>query len=703
MTENTKRPAEVADNETPLQSWKEIATYLNRTVRTVRRWENEEKLPVHRHLHQAGSSVYAYPSELDAWLATRQPAAERPGVWFRRPVSTLAMLATLVLALVSVGNSGGLTAGAAGPQSARSSGVVARQVWTGEEINLYGMVGPSADGRYITFGDRGYLALRDLLSGETRRLKSPSHPNEQAEFSIISPDGLQIVYEWQNAEGFDELRLIAFDGSADRLLYRNPETQSIRPQAWSPDGESVLVVRRLKDQTWQIARVSVADGSLQVLRSLDWRYPFKLSLSPDGRYLVYDLLVRQDSPDRDIFLLAADGSREAQLIEHPAVDDFPVWTPDGKQIVFTSDRRGTWGLWLLTVTDGKPKGPARLLKPDVGLILPFGFAGDGSYYYGAGMTDVDIYAAEIDPATGKVITSPTPLTQSYVGSNLMPAWSPDGQQLAYLSARGSAPFGPGWATVVVRSLETNQERAFTPDLDIEAPPQWFPDGRTLLIAAEDRRDRVSFYRFEVETGQIDLIRQNITVELDQGPFPALAPDGKTIFYLHGDPEDNYRSLRVYEIDSAQEKEVHRVAPPLHFTRFALSADGQRVAFILHDDATDARVLQTVPATGGEARELLRPAKPYHLSEYDGLSWTPEGQHIFVLRHTPQAGHDHDLCRVPADGGELESLGLTMKRVRGPSIHPDGRRLAFTAGPLFAAAEVWALENFLPQPEVAQAE
>ncbi len=62
MTENTKRPAEVADNETPLESWKEIANYLKRTVRTVRRWEKKENLPVHRHLHQAASSVYAYAS-----------------------------------------------------------------------------------------------------------------------------------------------------------------------------------------------------------------------------------------------------------------------------------------------------------------------------------------------------------------------------------------------------------------------------------------------------------------------------------------------------------------------------------------------------------------------------------------------------------------------------------------------------------------
>lgn len=50
-----------------LDSWKEIARYLNRSVRTVRRWERQEGLPVHRHVHRALASVYALKSEVAAW------------------------------------------------------------------------------------------------------------------------------------------------------------------------------------------------------------------------------------------------------------------------------------------------------------------------------------------------------------------------------------------------------------------------------------------------------------------------------------------------------------------------------------------------------------------------------------------------------------------------------------------------------------
>lgn len=54
-----------------LDAWKRIAAYLHRSERTVRRWEAEEKLPVHRLKHGQSSTVYAYADELESWLSTR--------------------------------------------------------------------------------------------------------------------------------------------------------------------------------------------------------------------------------------------------------------------------------------------------------------------------------------------------------------------------------------------------------------------------------------------------------------------------------------------------------------------------------------------------------------------------------------------------------------------------------------------------------
>jgi TolB-like protein/Flp pilus assembly protein TadD len=61
-----------------LDSWKEIAAYLKREVRTLHRWEAQEGLPIRRHLHMERGSVYAYKSELDSWLNHRRTMLEPP-------------------------------------------------------------------------------------------------------------------------------------------------------------------------------------------------------------------------------------------------------------------------------------------------------------------------------------------------------------------------------------------------------------------------------------------------------------------------------------------------------------------------------------------------------------------------------------------------------------------------------------------------
>jgi hypothetical protein len=68
----TVAPPAFAPDGGRLDSWKEIAVYLHREVRTAERWEKREGLPVHRHRHASASSVYAFKHEIDAWLHSRR-------------------------------------------------------------------------------------------------------------------------------------------------------------------------------------------------------------------------------------------------------------------------------------------------------------------------------------------------------------------------------------------------------------------------------------------------------------------------------------------------------------------------------------------------------------------------------------------------------------------------------------------------------
>ena len=88
-----------------LDSWKEIAVYLRRSVRTVQRWESEAGLPVHRHPHGKVGSVWATKEEIDSWWTNRKPTAAGEGrlrwILWRAGVPALVAAGLLVWLAVS--------------------------------------------------------------------------------------------------------------------------------------------------------------------------------------------------------------------------------------------------------------------------------------------------------------------------------------------------------------------------------------------------------------------------------------------------------------------------------------------------------------------------------------------------------------------------------------------------------------------------
>lgn len=77
---NMSTKASLPASTARLESWKQIAVYLRREVRTVQRWEKSEGLPIRRHFHVKGATVYALRKEIDDWLTGRSQtrAESRP-------------------------------------------------------------------------------------------------------------------------------------------------------------------------------------------------------------------------------------------------------------------------------------------------------------------------------------------------------------------------------------------------------------------------------------------------------------------------------------------------------------------------------------------------------------------------------------------------------------------------------------------------
>ena len=109
-----------------LDSWKEIAVYLDRDVRTVRRWEKNEGLPVHRHLHHSRPTVYANRSEIDDWVKTRRPIEKKGEAgtklysWLAKHRRVLTYSAPFVLMLLLLVLIRGLSPGLFEPRPGRA-------------------------------------------------------------------------------------------------------------------------------------------------------------------------------------------------------------------------------------------------------------------------------------------------------------------------------------------------------------------------------------------------------------------------------------------------------------------------------------------------------------------------------------------------------------------------------------------------------
>ena len=212
---------------------------------------------------------------------------------------------------------------------------------------------------------------------------------------------------------------------------------------------------------------------MRIVKTLNWDDNVEASLSPDGRYIAYDF--PRDGPQtaRDIFLLAADGSRKIPLVRHSANDFSPLWTPDGERVMFASNRTETLSLWAVPVADGRPLGEALLLKRDVGLKRPLGLTDAGALFYGLGSGREDVYVASLGLDTETPSAAPVRATERFLGSNRSAEWSPDGRHLAYFSRRNAKAS----KVLCIQSLESGDYREpplklSISDGDVLAQPRW---------------------------------------------------------------------------------------------------------------------------------------------------------------------------------------------------------------------------------------
>ena len=114
----------------------------------------------------------------------------------------------------------------------------------------------------------------------------------------------------------------------------------------------------------RILAISVSNGDVQVLKTFDRFYWLQLSVSPDNQFIAYHYpnVKNGKFSDPDIHLISTDGKYESKLFEHPANDQILGWFPDKNQLLFKSNRSGTWDAWKAEVINGNvAEEPVRVL------------------------------------------------------------------------------------------------------------------------------------------------------------------------------------------------------------------------------------------------------------------------------------------------------------------------------------------------------
>ena len=485
--------------------------------------------------------------------------------------------------------------------------------------------------------------------------------------------------------------MIDVEGGSPKVVYHNP--QVFYPLgSWFPDGERLLVVLSRTDVTNQIGVLSLRDGSVRVLRTFDWRYPNRAQVSPDGRWIAYDFPPKEDHRQRDIYLLAVDGSRETHL-SHPADDEIVGWTPDGHHLLMTSDRSGTTSLWVVPLEEGKATGKPQLVKSDLWRVMPMGITRNGALFYNVQSGNRDVYLASVDFSAGRVLTPPVRAVERFVGSNFQADWSPDGRYLAYLSQRTPGS-GPRPAAVVVRAVSSGEERVFTPAMNYLQRPRWSPDGKSIMVTGWDRKQRQGLYLISAQTGEVSPLVQSDPQ--DNAGQPEWSPDGRTVYYKKDTPADKHTRILALDRVAGTSREMRSLALPGGFSTLAISPDGRQLAYVYFEGAPGSSamspVLQVLPTAGGEPREVAR----FGRTSVTLLGWTRDGRSLVYERDdNPERRNPALMIWVhPVAGGEPRKIELGADvSGRNLRIHPDGRRVAFTAGQ--DRNEIWVMEGLQP--------
>ncbi len=376
--------------------------------------------------------------------------------------------------------------------------------------------------------------------------------------------------------------------------------------------------------------------------------------SPDGTRVVYVVAtvdVAKDKGESQLWLVPAEGGEPRQLTTSPGKNTHPRFMPDGRSIVFVSDRSGSPQVWMLP-TDG---GEARAIT-----TLPIGVSGPIVSPRG----DTIAFTAEVYPETTPEETAKLDEAKS---KELSSARIYD-----HLMIRHWDRWNDGKKShLFLCDVETGEVRDLTPKLRVNVPPAPFggssdyafaPDGRELVFTAEPLREQAWSTNLDLYTVTVgeDEEPQNLTAR-NRGADaqPAYSPDGQTLAYVSqeraGFESDQWVLNLLPRGSDTPQALTQKLDRPIQ--SFTWAPDGQRIYAVIDDQGT-APIVAIDPR--GENQPVMRPVE---VGDYikpviqggsnSSIQVSPDGGFLIFARH--DAAHPAEVFRASSDGSDLKPL------------------------------------------------
>jgi Tol biopolymer transport system component len=504
------------------------------------------------------------------------------------------------------------------------------------------------------------------------------------QFAVWSPDTQRVAYTFTRYIPLEsELRVTTLDGRSS-LTYRADGYSSVQPVGWTPDGTTLVVMVQRPDQTWALGTLPAAGGQFTPLRSLGWSYDYRDAtprLSPDGRFIAY---LEGEKGLRDVHVVSLDGREALRITDDPADDLAPIWSHDSRHLAFTSSRLGSVSLWTVEIKDGKPVGQPMKLKDGMQSAESIDWTERGIFYSQRKRT-WDLYMLPMDPVEGRPAGSPRPIPYSRTGRNVRPAWSPDGEKLAFVS---STALEPNRRYLVVMPAGGGPAREFlipTTNWERDNSPndlQWFGDGRGLGFSGTDTRGAPAVFRMLLETGEWNT--NPLHGSCPQLTWTEWNTDGSAFYFCKAGPSEIFERA----VNGGAERLVYRSTKPTSFIQsLEFSPDHKWLAFLegwYEDKKETCRILITDVKTG-ETRTVIEEPSGLQLE-----SWTPSGDLLIERLGTSET------LIVPVNGGAPRSIVLPTASPSGEAPDfsgkwsPDGRSMVL--GRASRGSDTFVIEN-----------